>query len=317
MSQLLSPEMSSEITERTPRTAESIDPKTLVRSVQEAFSLLEPWCNAQAKIKNRYVVKLIKRVKKNSIEYFKAINMSVQCTEYGIILCTDALELRQLVENSEPDGNHDIIQFISYMRKKAREALRDARRVVTAFRNVHEEMKILGTDLPKLEVKIKKEPAKYRQWGKGAKAVKDVLPKDCGISLATGVGAAFGIITLPIAIPLVVLAVNAIAGFVEERCNHKAEECELAMDETLAQVQGIGTTLKTIENGMNGFVDWWSDALKMLDDIEQNLNNNDVPRDEIFQIFHKWDNVKKNYEEYVYEVKKLQTFYPPEKPTWL
>jgi len=77
--------------------------------------------------------------------------------------------------------------------------------------------------MPSMEEKIQQEPGTYRKWAKAAQAVKSFLPPDHGVALGAGAGAVLNIIILPLVIPLALLAIEAAAGFVEDRCNHRAD----------------------------------------------------------------------------------------------
>ncbi|KAK7435194.1 hypothetical protein VKT23_019764 [Stygiomarasmius scandens] len=306
--------MTSDIVGNSPTFAVA----NLIDSAKEAFRSLEPWCNAQAKdeqdsksskVDNYYGNKLIKRVKKNAFAYFEAIDRSVQCSEKGIIFCNDAISLRKFLERQE--NRQDILDFTRQMRKTAKKAHRDAKKIVAAFSCIHEEVeKTASETVPKIRSKIEQEPEAHRQWAKMAQAIKGFMPQDHGIGLAMSTGAVFGIIILPLAIPMAVLAVEAAAGFVEKRCSHKAEECKLTMEESLAQVDKISNTLEIVGSNVLEFLNWWSDTGDMLDIIEQNVASGNFFSPEMYAILDRWVRVKERYQEYAFEIKKLQTYYP-------
>ncbi|KAK7462270.1 hypothetical protein VKT23_007871 [Stygiomarasmius scandens] len=162
-----------------------------------------------------------------------------------------------------------------------------------------------------MEEKIKQEPGTYRRWARAAQTVNRFLPPDHGVALGAGAGAVFNIIILPLVIPLALLAIEAAAGFVEDRCNHRADECEVSMEQSHAQVKDIGEALEAVQTSIQEFVDWWSDTQEKLDIIKQKVaygNFSESP--EVDAILSEWGDVKERYQEYAFRIKKLQTFYP-------
>ncbi|KAJ7875667.1 hypothetical protein B0H13DRAFT_2549567, partial [Mycena leptocephala] len=311
--------------EPPPSHVVAVGVQELVDSAVNAFVLLEPWCLAESRKGTHRIIRgMMAHLKKQAHRYFEAIDMSIGCSDQGIVFSEHAIDLCRALEAKMSAA--EILKFITRMETEVSRAQKDVEKTRARFSDVRGELVKESERIPRRKGVVERdEQAAQRAvgtWGipeRWATWIIEHSVLDDGAKTAiAAIGAVLSAlphvgIILPIAIPAAIIAaritaegVKVVADFAIDNRKKHIVNCR----DALLGLEDIEEKIALVIKSVNNFATWWQKMSCDLQDIKAQVISKGDIHEIVAQIRHQLVCLGGPFRAYSSQVRKLQDFYP-------